>query len=108
MTDLEILECCQSIINFLEEDTELSNIYGFDTPSNIKMIDTLTKYKFGVFDDKLIHLSPMADFSIKINQKYKIHDKLWDKNSKEFVSTQKGKDFFKQIIRELKLNSLTK
>ena len=110
MTDLEILECCQSILDFLEENLteEELNFHGFDTPMNKKMRSILKKHGFEKREgDKLMHTIPMAAFCLDMNQKYKIHDKLWDKEAREFFATNKSRDFLKQIMRDLKINIAT-
>lgn len=89
MTDLEILECCQVILDFL---TNPEDEWFDDDPLNIRMINTLKKFGFG--DN---HLS-VINFFKEMEKKY----------PKESLLKQKRSVFLKQIIRELKLNILTK
>lgn len=106
MTDLEILECCQSVLDFLEEDPSEEEFeqHGFNTPMNSKMDKVLRDH--GYTQPGLMHTMPMVAFCMELNQEYKIHDRLWDKEPREFFSTIKSRNFLKQIMRELKLNIL--
>jgi len=102
-TDLEILECSQSVYNFLViDESHLINVVGgFDKlPHYKEMLEVLETHKMG----------DMVSFTHYLNDKYKISsDPLWvPGNAKTFFSTDKSHNFYKQIIRNLKINLLLK
>jgi hypothetical protein len=93
MADLELLECTQSVYDFLIDDTD------------IRLNDTLIKYDFTKHSD----VADMVLFTITLNGLYKIYDrndfrKLLRDTPKDFFSTTKSHDFYRTILRELKLN----
>jgi uncharacterized pyridoxamine 5'-phosphate oxidase family protein len=107
MKDKEILECAESVYEFLLDDSTkkysrqmiLKRMSSFeDIPALSNMMKTLRKYNID-----------MVEFTMYLNDKYNIHesclfDSILTKSPKEFFSTTKAKDFYKIIIRELKLN----
>ena len=93
MADLELLECTQSVYDFLIDDTD------------IRLNDTLIKYDFTKHSD----VADMVLFTITLNGLYKIYyrndfRKLLRDTPKDFFSTTKSHDFYRTILRELKLN----
>ena len=111
MTDLELLECAQSVYDFLIDDTDDTDIRlnkSFSSFNEIpvfkKMNETLVKYDFvkdsGVAD--------MILFTLTLNSKWKIYEqndfrKLLRNNPKDFFSSIKSHDFYRIILRDLKL-----
>ena len=107
MKDKEILECAESVYEFLLDDSTknyshqmiLKRMSSFeDIPTLSNMMKTLRNYNID-----------MVEFTMYLNDKYNIHesclfDSILTKSPKEFFSTTKAKDFYKIIIRELKLN----
>ena len=64
MSKDEYIKCAKSVLNFLiESDEEVKNCNNFSTPSNIKMIDTLTTYN-----------TNMVNFTRDINNKFMEED----------------------------------
>ncbi len=109
MTDLELLECAQSVYDFLIDDTDirLNKSYNsfMEIPAFKNMNDTLIKYEFTKHSD----VADMVLFTITLNGLYKIYDQndfreLLRNRPKDFFSTTKSHDFYRTILRELKLN----
>ena len=128
MTDLELLECTQSVYDFLIDDTDISSIVSAggvryksfssfnEIPAFKKMNETLVKYDFvkdsGVAD--------MILFTLTLNDLYKIYEqndlrKLMKTSPKDFFSTNQqvvlvttlaAHEFYKAILRDLKLKLL--
>ena len=103
MSDLDILECSQAVYNFLIIDEwHLINVVGgFNKlPHYKEMLEVLETYKMG----------DMISFTHYLNDRYKISsDELWVPGyAKTFFSTEKSHNFYKQIIRNLKINLLIK
>jgi hypothetical protein len=96
LKDIEILECAQSVYLFLTDNTDINLNKSFesfmDIPSFQKMNIVLKKYN-----------TDMIPFTQFLNCKYQISNKLWRVSPKEFFSTTKSHDFYKSIIRNLKL-----
>jgi len=110
MSDIELLECTQSVYDFLIDDNDIrlnkSHNSFMENPSFKKMNDTLTKYGFG---NEWSERADMVLFTITLNGLYKIYDrndfrKLLRDTPKDFFSTTKSHDFYRTILRELKLN----
>lgn len=109
MTDLELLECVQSVYDFLTDDTDIRPNLSFSSFNEItsfkKMNDTLEKFGFigsGLNPD-------MATFTIIVNNRFQIFKvyefrQLLRNNPKDFFSTTKAHDFYRTIIRDLKLS----
>jgi hypothetical protein len=109
MTDLELLECTQSVYDFLIDDTDIKLNKSFNSFMEIttfkKMNDTLTKYDF-------VRHSGVADmvlFTLTLNGVYKIYDqnyfrKLLRDTPKDFFSSTKSHDFYRTVLRDLKLS----
>ena len=97
MTDTEILECGQSIYDFLLDDTDIqTNMPFMEMPSFKKMNDVLSKNN-----------TDMVPFTEFLNSKYNIYPKplWWNFSARQFFSTTKALDFYKTILRDLKLKS---
>ena len=111
MTDLELLECVKDVYDFLIDDTDDTDIRlnkSFSSFNEIpvfkKMNETLVKYDFvkdsGVGD--------MILFTLTLNDLYKIYEqndfrKLIRTSPKDFFSSTKSHDFYRTILRDLKL-----
>jgi hypothetical protein len=108
MTDLELLECAQSVYDFLIDDTDIRLNKSFSSFNEIpvfkKMNETLVKYDFvkdsGVAD--------MILFTNLLNSKYGIYDvdvfgERMKNDPKSFFSSTKSHDFYRTILRDLKL-----
>jgi len=96
LKDIEILECAQSVYFFLTDNTDIKLNKSFesfmDIPSFQKMNIVLKNYN-----------TDMIPFTHFLNCKYQISNELWCESPKEFFSTTKSHDFYKSIIRNLKL-----
>jgi uncharacterized pyridoxamine 5'-phosphate oxidase family protein len=109
MKDKEILECAESVYEFLLDDSTkkysrqmiLKRMSSFeDIPTLSNMMKTLRNYNID-----------MVEFTMYLNDKYNIHESclfnsILTKSPKEFFSTTKAKDFYKIIIRNLKIELL--
>jgi hypothetical protein len=100
MKDKEILECAESVYDLID-DTSPKNYSSFENiPAFSNMMKTLKKYN-----------TDMVPFTMYLNDKYNIHESclfnsILTKSPKEFFSTTKAKDFYKIIIRNLKIELL--
>jgi hypothetical protein len=107
MTDLELLECVQSVYDFLIDDTDIRLNKSFSSFNEIpvfkKMNEILVKYDFedsGVAD--------MILFTLTINGVFRIYEQndfreSMRNNPKNFFSSTKSHDFYRIILRDLKL-----
>jgi hypothetical protein len=107
MTDLELLECTQSLYDFLIDDNDIEKNKSFNSfmeiPSFKKMNETLVKYEF-VHGQK-----NMVLFTLTLNDVYEIYDQndfrqLLRNRPKDFFSSKECHNFFKTILRQLKVN----
>lgn len=85
------LECCIAIYDFLIDDKPIATNFG-DCKSMHNMSLLLNRQN-----------TSMVKFTQDLNIKYRIYDALWQKDAREFFGTTKGRDFYKRIIRNLKL-----
>ena len=108
MTDLELLECVQDFYDFLIDDTDIRLNKSFSSFNEIpvfkKMNETLVKYDF----EKDSGVSDIILFTLTLNGLYKIYEKndfrkLIRNNPKDFFSSTKSHDFYRIILRDLKL-----
>jgi hypothetical protein len=108
MSDLELLECAQSVYDFLIDDTDIRSNKSFNSfmeiPAFKKMNDTLIKYEFV----KHSGVADMILFTLTLNGVYKIYQqndfrKLLRDTPKDFFSSTRSHDFYRAILRELKL-----
>ena len=106
MTDLELLECTQSVYDFLIDDNDIEKNKSLNSfmeiPTFKKMNETLVKYEF-VHGQKNKVL-----FTLTLNDVYKIYEqngfkKLIRNSPKDFFSSTKSHDFYRIILRDLKL-----
>ena len=110
MTDLELLECCQSVIDFLtKSEEEYKMIKSFNTPSGENMDIVLNKYGFERNNDE----TNMTRFIIFLNKRYGFYEEpLWGtKNTRvDFfkcgAENSKAIILLKSSIRNLKINQL--
>ena len=97
MSESEIIECSQVIYDFIQDETDISLFNNFnDIPIQKKMNETLRKYNTDII--------PFTEY---INKEYNIYpDPFWKNfSAREFFSTTKALDFYKTILRDLKLKS---
>ena len=108
MTDLELLECAQSVYDFLIDDTDIRSNKSFSSFNEIpvfkKMNETLVKYDFVENSD----VADMVLFTLTINGLFRIYEqndfrKLIRTSPKDFFSSTKSHDFYRIILRDLKL-----
>jgi hypothetical protein len=107
MTDLELLECTQSLYDFLIDDNDIEKNKSFNSfmeiPSFKKMNETLVKYEFAHGQKNMVL------FTLTLNDVYKIYDQndfrqLLRNRPKDFFSSKECHNFFKTILRQLKVN----
>jgi hypothetical protein len=110
MTDLDLLECAQSVYDFLIDDTDIRLNKSFSSfneiPAFKKMNETLVKYDFV----KNSGVGDMILFTLTLNSLYKIYEqndfrKLMKTSPKDFFSSTTH-EFYKTILRDLKLGDL--
>ena len=108
MTNLELIECTQSVYDFLIDDTDIRLNKSYDSlmeiPAFKKMNQTLIKYEFLKYSD----VGDMVLFTLTLNGLFKIYDqndfrKLLRDTPRSFFSSTKSHDFYRTILRELKL-----
>ena len=105
MNNIDILECAQSVYDFLIDDTDIRlNLSSYEVPAFKRMSEVLIRNGFGEKE-----CVDMILFTLVINSKYKIYDQgefriLLRKNPLDFFSSTKSHDFYRIIIRDLKLN----
>ncbi len=113
MTDLELLECAQSVYDFLIDDTDIRLNKSFSSFNEIpvfkKMNETLVKYDFVKGSDVATKsIADMILFTNFLNSKYGIYDvdvfgERMKNDPKSFFSSTKSHDFYRTILRDLKL-----
>lgn len=101
MKDEEILECCQSVYDFLTDDITEKEIKKYTSfhhiPKYDNMIKTINKYNLG----------DMISFTKMLNHQYMGSGlMLWEDSAREFFGTERGKNFYRLILRDLKLKQL--
>lgn len=108
MDDCEVLECCEAILAFLEDasipgsPTSVAGSYliGFEIESMKNMTRVLDKYKKKFnYNLKLI---PMCAFTEYVNVWSGYNEFLWGDNAQEFFSYERGRNFFRRIIRDIR------
>ena len=110
MTDIELLECAQSVYDFLIDDTDtdirLNKSYNsfMEIPAFKKMNDTLIRYEFTKHSD----VADVVLLTLTLNGVWKIYEQnsfreLLRDTPKDFFSTTKSHDFYRIILRDLKL-----
>ena len=87
------VKCAESVLNFLLEG-ETEGIISIPTPMQKKMDDVLGENK-----------TDMLPFTQYLIHKYKIYDGLlWSYSAKEFFYTTKAVNFYRKVIRKLKID----
>ena len=90
MTDLELLECAQSVYDFLIDDTDIRSNMSFSSFNEIpvfkKMNETLVKYDFVENSD----VADMVLFTLTINGLFRIYEQ---NDFRKLIRTS-PKDFF--------------
>lgn len=108
LRESDILECAQSVYDFLIDDTDIRLNLSFNSfnevPAFKRMNEVLIRNGFGEKE-----CADMILFTLVINSKWKIYDQeefriLLRNNPKDFFSSTKSHDFYRTIIRDLKLN----
>ena len=103
MNDLELIECMQSVYDFLIDDNDIRLNKSFNSFMEIpvfrKMNETLEKCGF----------RDMTVFTLVLNSKWKIYDQgefrlLLRNRPRDFFSSTKSHDFYRTVIRDLKLS----
>lgn len=95
----ELCGCELVLIHLDDESFDISNGFGdFNEHSPFKEMQEYLKSKG----------HDMISFTNYINEKYKIQKEppLWEYTAKEFYATTKSRNFYKTIIRTLKLELL--
>lgn len=98
MTDYQILECCEAVLNFLNEDIPVkeASALGFKTPCSVYMSAMLKSHNYG----------GMISFTEYLNRKYDLGYKLQDNLGYKTFFTNESRGFYKSIIRNLKINEV--
>ena len=92
MTISEELKCCELVLIHLNDESYPKSNFNDHPPFQL-MWDYLMKHNFD-----------MISFTEYLNEKYDIQKiPLWVNTAKEFYATDKGKNFYKTIIRNHKL-----
>jgi len=98
LTDEALLECCEAISKYLEEDTINSIIIN-------RVNEVLLSYNWGVdygfVRDSYFFKADLDGFDNFLHDKYRIK-KIFIENETDF----KVKSFYKMVIKDLKLNLL--
>lgn len=107
MDDCEVLECCEVILAFLEDasipgssiSVAGSYLIGFEIESMKNMNTVLDKYqkKFN-YNSKLT----ICAFTEYVNVWSGYNEFLWGDSDREFFSYERGRNFFRRIIRDIK------
>lgn len=88
------VKCAETVLNFLLEDQPQDKMPILPTPMQKKMDDMLGENN-----------TDMLPFTQYLNHKYKIYDGLlWSYSAKEFFSTTKAVNFYRKVIRKLKID----
>lgn len=98
MKDKNLLQCCQSVLNFIEED------YSGQIPSPMQKVmnEVLVSNGWGNGTN-----GDMINFTKYLNDIFQIGYTIEDENKevKKFF-TEHSRQFYKRIIRDLKIKSL--
>lgn len=90
MTDKDLLECSESVLNFLlKNEEEFKKLKHFNTPCNYNMYNLLKSYN-----------TNMCDFSEILNKKLRLlNEPLWINTPQEFFFNRDvSEKFFKNAI----------
>ena len=98
MTDYQVLECCESVLDFLNEDIPMAEVsaLGFRTPCSVRMTALLNAHGF----------DSMVEFTELLNKHYNLGYKLQDDMGYKTFFTNESRGFYKSIIRNLKINEV--
>ena len=103
MLDKDLLECCQSILDFLcEPAATLISIDAFPTPKQKIMDEVLTRNGWGKGNGDMI------DFTEYLNNLFQIGYQIKDESGsyRPFFSSEQSRNFYKHFIRKLKIKQL--
>jgi len=112
MSDKDLLECCQSILDFLCEDDSSewrtknvptsTGVFLFPTPKQKIMDEVLTKNGWGHENGDMIGFTEYLNNLFQMD--YQINDESG--NYKPFFSSEQSRNFYKHFVRKLKLKQL--
>ena len=99
MLDKDLLECCQSILNFLCDDTSYNS---FPTPKQKIMDEVLTRNGWGKGN------GDMVGFTEYLNNLFQMGYQIKDESGscRPFFSSEQSRNFYKHFVRKLKLKQL--
>ena len=97
MSDKDLLECCQSVLDFLCEDDSSE----FPTPKQKIMDEVLTKNGWG-------HENGNFGFTEYLNNLFQMGYEIQsqDGSFKPFFSSEQSRNFYRHFVRKLKLKQL--
>ena len=97
LTTTDEIECCQEVLNFLvRTDRDWNVAYGFHKGYE-HLFACIQKHDMG----------DMISFTKEMNKKYRIYpDPLWSGSAKEFFAVEYGRNFFRIMIRQLKIKEI--
>jgi hypothetical protein len=104
-TDDDILECCQSILDFLYEVSEKGFPNSQEKPKEKIMNETLRKYDWA-YHNGYGRLNSFTDYMGLIFNIRCIKNEYEARN--DFIYSEEAKNFYKHIVRELKLKKILK
>jgi hypothetical protein len=110
MSDKDLLECCQSILDFLCEDDfdwktknlPANTFREIPTPKQKIMDDVLIRNGWGKGSGDMIGFTEYLNNLFKMG--YQIKDE--NENYKPFFSSEESRNFYKHFVRQLKLKQL--
>jgi hypothetical protein len=112
-TDDDIIECCQSILDFLYEVSEKGFPNSKQKPKEKIMNDTLRKYDWA-YPNGYGRLNSFTDYMSAIFSSYVVKNEtdrsfsnLYEGRN-DFIYSEEAKNFYKHILRELKLKKILK
>jgi hypothetical protein len=110
MSDKDLLECCQSILDFLCEDEDATwrtkNV-RVPTPKQKIMDEVLTRNGWGRFT-QFSGNGDMFGFTEYLNNIFQMGYQIKDEsgNYKPFFSSEQSRNFYRHFVRKLKLKQL--
>ncbi len=116
MTDKDLLECCQSILDFLCEDDvdwktknlPANTFRELPTPKQKIMDGVLIRNGWGKGSGHHMPGGDMVGFTEYINNLFQMGYQIKDENGnyKPFFSSEQSRNFYKHFVRKLKLKQL--
>jgi hypothetical protein len=103
MLDKDLLECCQSILDFLYEVSEKGFPNSQQKPKEKIMNETLRKYDW-TYHNGYGKVNEFTDYMSWIFN-IKCEGNHYEKRS-DFIYSEEAKNFYKHIVRELKLKKI--